>query len=177
MAEKGNETSGVKWVPLPFRVPVSFLMNKLEVIVIAIVIPLKLCWEEQEMMYVKLSALCLEHTKCSVRSPLGSVVPPNPSSLPQGSCAIPYSPWRLQFLTMGLLAILLCDLTAFMIKVMTANVSWAPTTRQTLSKCFIFINSLNLCNYAMRKKYYYVQFRQEESDAQEHFILLPSCCH
>lgn len=176
MAEKGNETSGVKWVPLPFRVPVSFLMNKLEVIVIAIIIPLKLCWEVQEMIYVKLSALCLETTKCSVRSPLESLLPPNPSSLPWGSCAIPYSPWRLQFLAM-VLGILLCDLIAFMIKGMTANVSWTPTTCQTLSKCLIFINSLKLCNYAMRKKYYYVQFRQEESDAQEHFILLPSCCH
>lgn len=49
--------------------------------------------------------------------------------------------WRPKFLATVLLGDLLCDLIAFMIKIMTTNVYWAPTMCQALSKCFIWINS------------------------------------
>lgn len=49
--------------------------------------------------------------------------------------------WRPKFLATVFLGDLLYDLIAFMIKVMTTNVYWAPTMCQALSKCFIWINS------------------------------------
>lgn len=57
-----------------------------------------------------------------MNSCMGRLVPPSLSSLPQGFCLITQSPWSPKFLATVLLGNLLCDLIAFMIKVMTTNV-------------------------------------------------------
>lgn len=112
------------------------------------------------------------HKAPSGRSP-GEARSLRPSSLPQGSCALPHSPWRSKFLAAVFPGILLCVLIAFMIKIMTTAIYRAPTTCQALSERFMCTDLLNPCNCAMRQKYYYFQFTSEETKAQECFILLP----
>lgn len=68
-------------------------------------------------------------------------------SLPQGSCALPHSPWRTKFLATVFLGILLCALIAFMIKIMTTTVYAAPAMCQALPERFTCIDLLNPCDY------------------------------